>query len=137
MNSIKKIKNNEKGFTLQDLVAAIFIITIFAGIIGSLMVSAYKMNARIDLTAQMTTYAVQILEDIDKIAYEEVTPELTNNYYDKFSIPGGFKIDIEVSNYGEEEGLEDIIKVVKLGISYTFDDETEEFNVTRLKIKEL
>ena len=128
---------SENGFTMQDLMIAAFLIIIFVSFISTIMYTVVKANIKTDLTAQMTTYAVQILEDIDKIVYEEVTPELTNNYYDKFSIPGGFKINIEVSNYGEEEGLEDIMKVVKLGISYTFDDETEEFNVTRLKIKEL
>ena len=82
-------------------------------------------------------YSVQILEDIDKISYEEVTSDLSNSYNNKFSIPKGFKIDINVSNYLEETtNDQDLIKIVKLNISYDYLGEKEEFKVTRLKIKE-
>lgn len=141
---MKKSANNklniksEKGFTIQDLMVAALIIIIFVGVISTYMVSVYNTNMRANLTAQMTTYAVQILEDIDKISYDEVNSSLVNGYYDKFSIPGGYTLNLEVSNYGEGvENVEDIMKIVKLTISYTFRGETEEFTVTRLKIKEI
>ena len=130
------ILKSEKGFTMQDLIAALFIIMLFVGIISSLMYSVYKTNVRADLTAQMATYAVQILEDIDRIPYEDVSSELASTYYDKFSIPGGMQITLDVSNYGEEVNAKDVMKVVKLNMSYTIANETEQFSVTRLKIKE-
>lgn len=132
----QSLLKSEKGFTMQDLIAALFIITLFVGIISSLMYSVYKTNVRADLTAQMATYAVQILEDIDRIPYEEVNSELASTYYDKFSIPGGMQIALDVSKYGEEVNAEDVMKIVKLNMSYTVENETEEFSVTRLKIKE-
>ena len=102
------------------------------------MTSVYKTNMKTRLTSQMATYAVQILEDIDKISYEEVNSDLSQTYASKFSIPSGYNIDIQVSNYGEGvKNVQDIIKIVKLTISYTLQGETEEFSVQKLKIKEM
>lgn len=141
---MKKIIDNklniksEKGFTVQDLSIAIFIIMLFVALISTTMFSVYKTNVKVNVSAQMATYAVQILEDIDKISYEEVSSDLSQTYASKFSIPSGYNIDIQVSNYGEGvKNVQDIIKIVKLTISYTLQGETEEFSVQRLKIKEM
>ena len=129
---------SENGFTVQDLLIAIFIIMLFAALISTTMFSVYKNNAKVNVSAQMATYAVQILEDIDKISYEEVNSDLSQTYASKFSIPSGYNIDIQVSNYGEGvKNVQDIIKIVKLTISYTLQGETEEFSVQKLKIKEM
>ena len=143
MRKEKRIKQkinikSDKGFTMEDLTIALLIITLFVGIISTMMSKVYKVNLKADLTSQMVMYAVEILEDIDKIAYEEVKPELADIYNSKFSIPQGYTIDIQVSNYGEGiSNVKDLIKIIKLNISYTFSGEKEEFTVTRLKIKEI
>lgn len=135
-NKIVKIDiKSQKGFTMQDLLIASFIITLFVGIIATMMFNVYKLNVKLNSTTQMVTYAVQILEDIDKIAYEDVNAGMENNYINKFSIPSGYNLKIDVSKYGEN--LEDVIKIVNLTISYKILDETEEFTVQRLKIKEI
>ena len=136
-NIMFKFKS-EKGFTMQDLMIAAFIIVILIAIISSMVYSVYRTNLEMDLTARMSMYAVQILEDIDKIAYEEVNSSLASKYVEQFSIPSGFYVEIEVSKYGEDvENIQDVMKIVKLTISYTLQGETEEFVVQRLKIKEL
>ena len=136
MNKIIKINvKSQKGFTIQDLIIAFFIITLFVGIITTMMFNLYKLNIKLNTTSQMVTYAVQILEDVDKIAYEDVNNGMENNYINKFSIQNGYKLKIDVSKYGEN--LEDVIKIVNLTISYKILDETEEFTVQRLKIKEI
>lgn len=140
MIKIKKINNSmkkEKGFTMQDLIIACFIITLFVGIITSLITKVYSTNAKTDLMSQMAFYSIQILEDIDKRSYEEITNDLANNYHSQLSIPLGFDINIEVTNYGEEEKLKDLIKIVKLTISYEFQGERETYKVEKLKIKEI
>ncbi len=140
---IKKVKfenliKSNKGFTMQDLVIATLIITLFVGLISSLMYAVYNLNIRTNLSSQMATYAVQILEDIDKISYDEVSSDLAETYKSKFSIPAGFDVNIEVSNYGEGiENVQDIIKVVNLTISYELTNDTQQFSVQRLKIKEI
>lgn len=134
---MKKIKS-ENGFTMEDLMIALLIIMIFVGVITTTMYTVYKLNIETNLTSQMTSYAVQILEDIDKISYEEVTSDLANTYNEKFSIPSSFKIDIQVSNYGEGiENVQDIMKIVNLKISYTLQGNNQQFTVQRLKIKEM
>lgn len=141
MSKKAKLKNlikSNKGFTMQDLIIATLIITIFVGLISTLMYSVYNINMRTDLTSQMATYAVQILEDIDKIAYEEVNSDLANTYKSQFNIPAGFDVNIEVTNYGEgTQNIEDVIKIVNLTISYELRGDTEQFSVQRLKIKEI
>lgn len=138
MGSIKINLKSNKGFTMQDLLIACFIITLFVGIISTMMFSAYKTNMTANLMSQMTMYAVQILEDIDKISYEDVQSKTEQEYRTQFQIPAGFGIDIQISNYGEGvENIQDLIKIVKLTIFYSFQGNTEELTINRLKIKEI
>lgn len=134
-NIINRLKS-DKGFTMQDLLIACFIFTLFVGLIATTMYSAFKVNAKLDLSSQMTLYAVQIIEDIDKISYEEVQTKTGYDYIQQFSIPAGFDVKLDISDYGGE-GTEDVIKIVDLTISYTFQGEQEDLRIKRLKIKEL
>ena len=129
-----KIKS-ENGFTMQDLLAGCLILTIFVGTIAGLMTYVYKTNVQTRLMAQMASYAVEILEDIDKISYEDAQDKDGNYYKEKFSIPAGFNVDLQFSDYGEN--LEDVIKIVNLKVSYTFNNDTTEYKIQRLKIKEM
>jgi len=130
------IKSNS-GFTMTDLVIALSIFTIFTGIIGTIMYSSFKLNLQTKMSGVAANYAIQILEDIDKISYEEVTNGMENKYINKFSIPDGFKLTIEVSKYNNGNSKQDLIKKVKLTITYNLSGSTESFVVQRLKIKEV
>ena len=135
---IKKKLKSQKGFTMQDLIIACLILTLFVGLIGTLMYNSYYNNLRAELSANMTIYAVKILEDIDKISYEDVQTKTGTDYKEQFNIPAGYSIELSISNYGEAVGnVEDVIKIIKLKISYTFQGETEDFVVQKLKIKEV
>ena len=137
-NNIKINLKSQKGFTLQDLVIACLIFTAFVGIIGTLMYSVYQNSLRADLSSQMTVYAVKILEDIDKISYEDAQLMTGDQYKAKFSIPAGFDVDLQLTDYGEGVTyIEDVMKIVNLKISYTIAGETEEITIKRLKIKEM
>lgn len=135
---IKKLKlkfKSERGYTIQDLFIGCFIITIFIGLITTMMTYAYKTNMRTSIIAKITTYAVEILEDVDKISYEDAQTKDGDYYKSKFSIPDGYNVNLQFSDYGED--TEDIIKIVSLTLSYTFDGDTTEYKVQRLKIKEM
>ena len=135
---IKKKLKSQKGFTMQDLIIACLIFTIFAGLISTLMHNSYYNNSRAELSANMTIYAVKILEDIDKISYEDVQTKTGTDYKEQFNIPAGYSVELSISNYGEGvENVEDIMKIINLKISYTLQGETEDFVVQRLKIKEM
>ena len=131
-----KIKSNS-GFTMADLVAALTILALFTTIIGTLMYSSFKSNLQVKMSGASIYYAMQILEDIDKIPYEDVKNGMENNYISKFSIPSGFTINIDVSNYNEGNSKEDLIKKVKLTISHTFYENAESIVINKLKVKEL
>lgn len=135
----RKIQLNitsNKGFTMADVVIALIIFTIFTGTIGSFMYSSYKMNLQTKMSGSAVNYAMEILEDIDKIAYEEVTNGMENTYIQKYDIPSGFRLSIQVSNYKEGDGAQDIIKKVKLTISYEFAKNSQDIVIERMKIKE-
>lgn len=131
-----KIKSNS-GFTMTDLVVALTIFTLFATVIGTLMFSAYKTNIQIKMSGAAIYYSLQILEDIDKISYEDVQDGMESGYINKFSIPSGFTLNIDVSNYNEGNNKEDLIKKVKLTISYKLFDDTENMIINKIKVKEV
>ncbi len=138
----KKILNmfntkSNSGFTMYDLIVAIAIITLFTGTIGTLVYNGTKADYKIKLTGLATNYAIQILEEIDKIPYEEVQNDMEYYYINKFNIPQGFDITIEVTNYNEGNDMQDLIKKVKLTITHEFLEESESFVVSHLKVREL
>lgn len=135
MNKIKLKLKSDKGFTMQDVIVACIILTIFVGTIAALMTSVYKTNIKTRLTSQMATYAVEILEDIDKISYADAQERTGSYYKSKFQIPAGFDVNLELTDYGEN--TEDVIKIVNLKIAYTLQGDTTEYTVQRLKIKEI
>lgn len=135
--TLTKSLKSKKGFAMQDLLIACFIFILFTGLIGALMYQVYEINVTAALTSQMSVYAVQILEDLDKISYEEAQNKTAADYREQFQIPGGFGISLQLSDYGEEEGLEDVLKIVDLRITFEIGGRTEEFSVRKLKVREL
>lgn len=134
---MKKINmKSNSGFTMTDLVIALTIFVIFTGVIGSLLYSTFRMTLQAKMSSSEIKFAVQILEDIDRIPYEQVKNGMEANYISKFSIPSGYKLLIEVSNYNEGNYKEDLIKVIKLTMSYDISGTTDSLVIQRLKIKE-
>lgn len=135
---MKKINfKSNSGFTMTDLVTALIIFSIFTGIIGTLMYNSFKTNLQVKMAGTAANYAIQILEDIDKISYDKVINGMESSYKSKFSIPNGFDLSIEVSNYNEGTDKEDLIKKVKLTITYSLAENSENLVIERLKIKEI
>lgn len=130
------IKSNS-GFTMVDLIIALTMFTVFTGIIGGTLYSAYKTNIQTQIAGESVNYAMQILEDIDKISYEQVKNGMESSYISKFSIPSGFDLKIEVTNYNQGNNKEDLIKTIKLTINYEFLGKTESFVINKLKVKEV
>ena len=84
-------------------------------------------------------YAVIILEDTDRLPYAEVTTEnLMNNVQDRYYMSDNYTANIEVTNYSDIDSTkEDIIKIVKVTISYKLRDQEYSYTVQKLKIKEM
>ena len=98
--------------------------------------SLYLNTDMIRMNGLAVNYAVNILEEIDRLSYDEVDNEL--DFVNKYDIPEDFTLDFKVRNYAtQENGKEDIIKIISLTINYHLLGTDEEFNVKKLKIKEI
>ena len=130
------IKSNS-GFTITDLVVALIIFLIFSGLVVTAFYSSYVVNSKTKITASATNYSIQILEDIDKITYDEVQNGMENTYRQKFSIPDGYSLKMKVTNYNELNDKEDLIKNVELKIEYKIAGDNEKIVINKIKVKEL
>jgi len=138
MKITKKTLKTNKGFTLQDLVIAIIILMLFTGTIGGTYIAVYKVQADTKIDSVATLYTVEIMEYIDKIAYEEVRsenlPNLIQTIKTNFNIPSTFQVNIEII---EPNNPQDLVKTVKLTLKYTFSEQERSIVIERLKVKEL
>lgn len=75
----KKARKENKGVTINDLVIAIIIITIFVGVIGSIFYQVVYHAISIKIKAVVTNYAISILEWTDKLRIRRSKCEL--KYY--------------------------------------------------------
>ena len=129
-----KIKNS-KGFTGTDIVLSIILVIIFTSIILSLMYNVKMENDKIKLKTITNIYLMETLENIGIASYEEITNENINLFPAEMSDSFGKTINVQQLNL-EDPTKEDIIKKVKVTISYTIKDKTYEEVAERLKIKE-
>ena len=133
---VAKLKS-ESGFTMTDLVVALIIFSMLAGLVGTFLYSSYKSQLETKLAGDASYYAIKILEDIDKMSYDDVTNGMESNYKSKFSIPSGYNLTLEVTNYNEGTNKLDLIKNVKLTIKYGLDNETKSIVINKIKAKEV
>lgn len=124
----------EKGLTGVDISIAVIAIMLFTGIILSLMYNVRLENIKIKAKTMANIYLTETMENIGIVSYEEVAesnqellPEI-NNF---------FKETIEVTKISKEDLAEqDIVKKVKVKVSYTIGNKTYEETMQRLKVKE-
>lgn len=136
IKSYINFKSN-KGFTLQDLVVAMAIFTMFALIVGSLLVSIFRTQVDSQVDEVATLYAVQIAEYIDKISIDEVNEDLAEKVKEIFGIPDMFNIIISTEDYKPTDEGTVYVKKVKTNIIYSFESDERNIAIERLKIREL
>ena len=137
MNILNKFKLNT-GATLTDVVIAMLIIMLFTGILTTTFSGLYKNNIHIKMNAIAADYAIKILEDIDKMPYEEVDNTLNEEISKKYEDYKNYEAHLDIENYNkDDDSKEDIMKIVKLTIKYKVIDSNEEYVVKKLKIKEM
>ena len=94
-----------------------------------------ELKLSTQLSAEATVCAIQILEDIDRTDYELIQNGMENDYKNKFQIPDGFALKINVTNSSKTVGGEPV-KNVELRIKYEFKGREEELVITRQKVRE-
>ena len=137
MEFFKKIKSN-KGVTMTDVVIGMLILIIFTGILTSSFYKIYSYNLLIRMNAIAVDYTIKILEDIDKMKYDEVTEELNNTLISNYNIVDKYKVSVKIENYNKDDNTkEDIIKIVTVDVKYNLNGDEKSYSVSKLKIKEM
>ena len=125
--------------TMADIIIAIFILTMFVGVIGSLYYQIVLNSNLVRMNAFAVYYSIKIAENIDKIAYEQVTDALNATVKSDYAIPDDYEVEIQVNPYQREGATqeEDIIKMVTIKVTYRCLDETRDYEIKKLKVKEI
>ena len=133
---LKKLKS-EKGVAWVDIEISFVVIIIFVALIGRMIYNIYYLRVVTQKQSVATAYQTQILEDIDAMAFESVTGNLTQ-VYDETT---GRKVSID-EKYGlSEKGIwaniwiqnKGSIKVVNVTMYFIVRGNTYSTSITRLK----
>lgn len=125
----------EKAFTGVDILLAVVVIIVFTTVIASLMYNIQAENLKIKNKLIANIYLIETLENIAITSYENVTSKNLSLFPE--DMPDNFNKNIEVVEvYLNDADKQNIIKKVKVSISYKMQNKTYEETVERLKIKE-
>ncbi len=137
----KEIIKENSGITGIDLVIAIIIMSIFIGVITSLMTGIYKQSLEIQASSNAMAYATIVLEKTDEKSFEEVQePNFIENLSKsgEINIPEDYEVTFEVSNPDNvSEEVSSVIKKVAVTIKYKINNEEKSILISKLKVKEI
>lgn len=141
-NYIKKNRyKREEGVTIIDLVIAIIIMSVFVGVITSLMTGIYKQSLEVQISSNAMSYATIILEKIDEKSFEEVqNPNFVENLKasGEVTIPEEYTIKLNVENPDNvSEEVSDVIKKATVTVNYKIRNEEKSISISKLKVKEI
>lgn len=130
---MKKIFN-EKGITGIDLTIGIVVLSIFTGVIVSLMLNAYSTSIGVKKSANAMAYATIILEKVDEKSFEDVN----DSFVAYLEALGEVDISDDYTITFNTEVLEEnLFKKATITVSYDVNDEQKSITINKLKIKEL
>ena len=156
----KKLRN-EKGIAGTDALIAILIITLFAGIIGTLVYNIYISNTSLKRMSTAVGYVTDVFEYIDKTYYDDVTQASITNYFNqKYYYDGNnvarenaqvkmdssinnidtpYKAVIEVTKYSDTDPNADIdvVEEIEMWVTYRVGNKEQTINMTTLKKREI
>lgn len=137
----KEIIKENSGITGIDLVIAIIIMSIFIGVITSLMTGIYKQSLEIQASSNAMAYATIVLEKTDEKSFEEVQePNFIENLSKsgEINIPEDYEVTFEVSNPDNvSEEVSSVIKKVAVTVKYKINNEEKSILISKLKVKEI
>lgn len=131
---MKRIISNNKGITGIDLTIGIIVLSLFTGVIVSLMLNAYRTTVEIKKSANAMAYATIILEKVDEKSFDYVNDGFVA-YLENLG-----EVDINEDytiTFNTEVLEEDLFKKATITVSYDVNGEQKEITINKLKIKEL
>lgn len=137
-----KILKNNKGFTAVDATISIIIIVAFISIITTSFYNYYISIQSKNRQTVATNIMIDIIENVEMMTYEEITTDTVNTIIDNLRKDGTIQTPYEVTatieKYNEREGNQqkkDLIKILKVSVSYISDNKEEKTEISRLITK--
>ena len=134
----RTLKKND-GITGMDLVISVIVLTLFIGILTSLMGNLYKTSIEIQTSAVAMAYATAVSEKIDEKSFEEVNSN--TNFVDYLVNNGEIEIDEKYTVtviVSPVDGVDqNYVKNIKVVVTYKPLKEAKVISFTKLKIKEV
>lgn len=159
MKKTIKLKS-ERGVTGVDITVAVIIIILFVSVITGLLYNIYAGSIANERNVEAHSYLISLFQKIDTIAYEQVIEDSKVESPDIFiqklelafsgenvtvkrgmnnTYPGGYLIEVSVTNYNEQDGKtdkQDWIKIIEAKVTYRMGNNTKTATSRRLKIRE-
>lgn len=158
---MKSILKKEKGFAATDGIMAILIISLFTGIIATILYNIYISNVSLKRMSTATLYIVDMFEYVDKIDYEDLdldndanaiteeysflelaqnsgTPE-DQNLQRMWKIEGepekGYSVILTLDKYNPNNEAQDLVRQLTMTVNYKVGNRNQEITMTRVKTK--
>ena len=115
----KKLRKEENGFTGQDILIAVFMVTIFLSLLGGIFINLSKTSKEIRQIASITDSFTKIAEKVDSMTYDEVDAidSEGGNISDLIDMEGivlnpGVDFEFRKSESNDEERTTQIIEII-------------------------
>ncbi len=129
---MKKNLKSESGIVTTDVVLSIIAIMIFSVLFISLMYNNSIENIKLKQEGLAIADITETFENIGIADYTDVTNENADSFIPEGVQNHAIKIDLEITQIGEE----DILKKITATASYKIANKVYEFSMERMKIKE-
>ena len=137
----KKVILSERAVTGTDIVVAMVIFVMFIGLFSTTFIKVYKASTFATASSNAIGYISQILEQVEAIPYDGITNGTNDElaeYIKELKIPEMYKVSVDVTKYNQTAGntsKQDIIKIVKVKIDYSLQEQNENIEIKKLKVK--
>jgi len=132
MKNVNKLME-KGGFSGVELTVSILVLMIFISLITVTFFNIYSVYTDSKRGSEATAYATQIMEQVQKMYYSEVTNSNLAAKVLEMNIPSGYGVQIQVESYNGE----DLVKNVLIGISYKVGNQEKAVKFETVKSKEI
>ena len=138
---MKKLLQSKGGYTGIDVAVAIVILFVFTAMISTIFINIYLQFSESQRSSVATAYATQISELVDKMYYQDVNVETLQERISGMNISNGYTVLTQVERYIPEgytaENSKELIKTVKISVSYKVGNSTKSVEIQKIKAKEI
>ena len=140
MKIIKPKLRSEKAATGLDITTGALVFVLFTTLIFTLYLQIFKQSSIVKIHQDALGYIIQICENIDMESYEttENIEQYKDNIIDEINFPiDRYNLDLSVEKYTDiYPEAQDIVKRIKVSVSYVFDGEERKIEINKIKVKE-